>query len=159
MNADDDFGARVARMPVYMRTLLDCPPIVVANTKAIPEIPAIYALYEQDRPCYVGRSGPRQRLRRRIANHQRPNFNAASFAYKRTRLELGLPRSYKRGSGHTKSERRDNLDFVALFNVHRQRIAGMTLKFVQIDDQIDQYLFELYATLELGLDLSGFETH
>jgi hypothetical protein len=155
----DDFAARIRKLPVYMEALEQCPAVNVRERHAIPEVPAIYALIEGLEPCYVGRSGPNQKLRKRIENHQRPSFQAASYAYKRTCLELGLGRSYRRGSGHTRAERRANPQFVAAFDRHRAMVAQMTVKFVRIDDPIYQYLFELYATMRFGLDLSGFETH
>ena len=34
----------------------------------------------------------------------------------------------------------------------------MTLRFVEVSDPIDQYLFELYAALELGTSLDEFST-
>jgi hypothetical protein len=35
----------------------------------------------------------------------------------------------------------------------------MKFKFLEVSDPIDQYLLELFATMELNLNLSGFDSH
>jgi len=38
-------------------------------------------------------------------------------------------------------------------------VAEMQVRFLPLDDPIDQYLLELYAVLELGLPEDEFDTH
>lgn len=35
----------------------------------------------------------------------------------------------------------------------------MTMRFLPVDCPVDQYLLELYAAMELGLNLDEFDTH
>ena len=49
--------------------------------------------------------------------------------------------------------------FNAIFDVNMSKLKGMGLKFLVIEDHIDQYLFELYATMCYGLRTDGFDTH
>lgn len=154
----EDFQKRVDRMEGYLRVLEQCDPIPITSPD-IPSIPAIYAFFENEAPCYVGRSGDKQKLRKRIGNHQRSTHNAASFVYKRTCKALGLGRVYKKGSGGTREERMQDPDFLAEFGRQRDALLTMQVRFVEIHDPIDQYLFELYATLRFGLDTEGFGTH
>jgi hypothetical protein len=35
----------------------------------------------------------------------------------------------------------------------------MSFKFLEVPDPIDQYLLELYTTIELDLELTGFDSH
>tara|TARA_R110000803_G_scaffold52340_4_gene107766 strand:- start:764 stop:1141 length:378 start_codon:yes stop_codon:yes gene_type:complete len=125
----------------------------------LPNTPAIYAFFENGQPVYVGRSGKKNGLKKRIGNHTQKNHHQASFVYKLTCLELGLPRIYKAGSGGTRAERMSDPNFQNEFALRRQRLFNMQVRYVEVHDDIDQYLLELYASIEFGLDLSGFSTH
>lgn len=40
-----------------------------------------------------------------------------------------------------------------------EKIRQMQFRFLEVEDPVDQHLLELYATMELCLELSGFNTH
>lgn len=158
MSPHESFCSRISKMEGYLETLQTCEALPVVSSK-IPSVAAIYAFYDGDTVCYVGRSGDKQKLRKRIKNHQGLTHNAASYVYKRTCVQLGLLRVYKKGEGGTRSERMNDSAFREEFLRQRDILLKMSVRYVEIDDQIDQYLFELYATLHFGLDTSGFGTH
>ncbi len=49
--------------------------------------------------------------------------------------------------------------FAAAFAKSLAEVKGMAVRYLQVDDPIDQYLLELYAALELRTSLSEFGTH
>ena len=48
--------------------------------------------------------------------------------------------------------------FVDAYKRHIELIKQMPVRFVEVPDPVDQYLFELYAHLEYDLPLDGFDT-
>ena len=52
-----------------------------------------------------------------------------------------------------------NGDFVKEFKAAKERISRAKIRFIEIEDQIEQAMFEIYASLELGTELNVFSTH
>lgn len=52
-----------------------------------------------------------------------------------------------------------NSDFVAEFEAAKGQIARAKIRFIEIEDQIEQAMFEIYASLALGTKLNDFSTH
>lgn len=49
--------------------------------------------------------------------------------------------------------------FKRAFAKNKERLRSMTIKFLIIENPVDQYLLELYATMSSGLPLDEFDTH
>ncbi len=109
-------------------------------------INGIYVFYENNKPIYVGRTN-RKRMRKRIQEHSRTGSdkNSATFAYL-----LYLEKN------KDKNISTNNPEFIKVKN----RVKEMKLKFVEINDEIIQTIFEPYLAYKLGTEkFNKFKTH
>ncbi len=116
----------------------------------------IYVLYENSQPIYVGRSN---RMRQRLKEHGQAysTHNSATLAFK-------LARDDAEASGYDIRQKRSALEqdreFRKLFDLAKQRVANMPFRYIQIEDQVLQTLFEVYAILKLHTyKYNDFKTH
>lgn len=130
-----------------------CDPVPLKPHSGWQGLKAVYALFDGDKACHVGRT---RNLERRMRGHLANSHYSASFAFAQTRIALGVTATYRAGEG--RATLLERTDFRDEFNRQRDRIRGMQLRFVQITDPIEQRLFELYAAMELGTPLTEFET-
>ena len=111
----------------------------------------IYVFYENREPIYVGRSN---NMRRRIQDHgaDSSDWHSATFAFKLLREALNNPK------GKAEDIARDNKEE---YRLQRERVRAMTFRSVSIADQLEQTIFEIYATIEMGTapKYNDFETH
>jgi hypothetical protein len=116
----------------------------------------IYVLFEDGVPVYVGRT---RNLQQRFRAHVTRNHNSASFALKRTRAKHPeiQKASYKKADSRQAIV--DHELYGETFKSEIVAIRIMKFKFLEVSDPIDQYLLELFATMELNLNLSGFDSH
>ena len=178
------FQSVINKMPKYMRDLKACKPIAMHPdpdwVRMRPNLPekGIYALYEQGKPMYVGRS---DRLPGRLLGHSQPGsasekasfaFNIAvrDFAYLRDgeisaeelpnlgRDGLELLLNWINGSV-SRSDLSKNDKFIPYFKEAKQRVRKMKVRVVEIEDPIEQTIFEVYALMELGTKFNSFENH
>jgi len=120
-----------------------------------PQSPAIYVFFEDKKPIHVGRTN---KLRQRILGHRGQSHYSATFAFKESRrLTDNLKASYKR-KGSRAALMEDQL-FRNEFNKQRERLRKFGIKFLVVEDPIDQYLLELYAALEYKTSLTEFHNH
>ena len=108
----------------------------------------IYVFYENGEPIYVGRS---DRLKDRLLEHGREGSRnqTAPFAFNIAREEF-----QENFPGHDAVPRNDlEIDprFAPLFREATRR--------VEIQDPIEQTIFEVYAHLKLGTRFNSFENH
>lgn len=152
MNAD--FRAHVDNAPSKFRALMSAPTHPYGDRSRFKQAAGIYVLIEQERPVYVGRT---RNLAGRLQAHVTRSHNSASYAVKRVREAHGLEASYRpeMSRQHITTEE----PWRGYFLEEIEKIRGMQFQFLEVTDPIDQYLLELYATMELGLELSGFDTH
>ena len=153
----------VGRLPVLLNQLTDSNPIVRDSRGRLPMIPkkGVYVFYESDKPLYVGRS---DRMRERILEHGRPSslHNSATFAFL-----LAMEMATCTGidcTGITRDDLQIADDFKPLYDQAKDRVRNMQVKVVEVDDAIEQSVFEVYAALRLKTtrDHSGyndFENH
>ena len=116
----------------------------------------IYILYENGLPVYVGRT---RNLQSRFRAHVTQSHNSASFALKRTRtrhIEIAKA-TYK--SENSRQSIVEHPLYGETFKDEINAIKGMSFRFLDVPDPIDQYFLELFTTMELGLDLSGFNSY
>ena len=111
----------------------------------------VYVLYENGEPTYVGRSN---RMRGRLRSHGADGAgrHGATFAFKLLKRSLG-----KSGLTDPEIEQR----YEEEFRKRRERVRDMTFQAVEIEDQLEQTLFEVYAILEKGTypEHNDFATH
>ncbi len=53
----------------------------------------------------------------------------------------------------------ENRDFVREFEAAKDRIARTKIGFIEIEDQIEQAMFEIYVHLALNTRYNDFRTH
>lgn len=145
--------SHIDRIPELFADLIAQTELEVAGT-TFPKSPAIYVFYHLDVPVHVGRS---RNLRQRLRGHVTASHYSASFAFKRARTDTGLKASYKKGEG--RETLLANPLFAAAFDKALAEVKGMTVRYLVVEDPIDQYLLELYAALELETSLTEFDTH
>lgn len=111
----------------------------------------VYVLYECGEPIYVGRSN---RMRDRLRQHGADSSDryGATFAFKLLREKLHEPEGTAADIERAYREE---------FRRQRERVRAMTFRAVPIEDQLEQHLFETYASLELGTypEHNDFDTH
>jgi hypothetical protein len=114
----------------------------------------IYLFLEGGKPVHIGRT---RDLGGRLRGHITRSHYSASFAFKRTRVIHGAKATYI-----TKGSRKDlaaDPIFQTAFYEQIDLVKRMQVKFIEVPNPIHQYLLELYAHLELGLELDEFDTH
>ena len=111
----------------------------------------IYVFYENDKPIYVGRTN---RMPKRILEHGSPTpTRAATFAYLVAKRELecrGITPEPKPGKPASRITNADVEKHPGVISAARKRISKMQFRVVEINDPIEQTIFEVYATLNLG---------
>ena len=148
----------------------------------------IYVFYEGSRPMYVGRSD-RIRARLSEHGRPSSDSNSASFAFNIARGEFfddfkeeffteyeeALERELGTEEYLLKSLtlRLDAFDpsftdrktlqqipaFISRFDRAKERVRNMTIRVVEIQDPIEQTIFEVYAHMKLGTPFNSFENH
>ena len=168
-NVEDAFEAVIAKMPEYLQELKNCD-IITKDSRGrfSPSFPAdkgIYVFYEDEKPMYVGRS---DRLKQRLSQHGLPSsgHNSASFAFNIARLDY-LNEKNRAETDDAKdvirqmdrNELANDSEFKGLFSKARQRVRDMGIRVVEIQDAIEQTIFEVYAHMKLGTSFNSFENH
>ena len=152
MRLNSEFKALVSQLPGKLAELESCPPHPLKEgLQDIPTGRGVYVFYDKGKPVYVGRS---RKLRQRLSQHIRRSSGhfAASLAFLMARRDM------KKVKG-TREELLEIPKFKRAFDRAKNRIGGMTLRFVEVDDPYFQYLFEMYVALALKTEFNKFETH
>lgn len=147
------YGSHVNRAPDLFGELMEQPLQLISSTE-FPGKPAIYTFYMEAEPVHVGRT---RNLRQRLRGHVTSSHYSASFAFKRARGATGRKATYKKGEGRGDLLKEEV--FAAAFDRALSEVRGMSVRYLVVENAIDQYLLELYAALELGTSLSEFDTH
>lgn len=148
------FDNAVARMPELFDELTNCDLLKMTAQQSWKNLPAVYVFYDSyEKPCHTGRT---RNLQGRVRAHVANSHNSASFAFKCTRQVLNLPATYRREG--SRAELMKDPAFQAEFDLQREAIKKMKLRFVKIECPIEQHLFEVYAALHLGTSLTEFTT-
>lgn len=151
----------VEKMPLLLQELSNQPILkkdeIRMSHVVVPQ-KGIYVLFENNKPIYVGRSN---NIKQRLNGHSNQGSDrySATFAFRLAIKEY--ERKYKK---NTKGIRRQDLEkyqeFAVEFNEAKSRVAEMGIKAINIDDQISQTIFEVYASMKLGtLEFNKFDNH
>lgn len=140
----------------------------VQGRPAAPKAHGVYLFSDNREHLYVGRTGKTERsvkagkasssgFRARLAGHSRPKagINSASVALRlamETAAEEGLEVPAKR------SERLSNERFAELFTEAKARITQMEFRVVNIEEDRESAVFEVYAAFVLATPYNSFAT-
>jgi predicted GIY-YIG superfamily endonuclease len=144
------------KMPSLLHSLLE-QPLVTIDDIGITEVPqnGVYVFFEDDKPIYVGRSN---RLKKRLKEHsQSSSHYSATLAFRIAKKSASVIQI--RGGKQTNQQLMENSDFVKKFKAAKERISRVRIRYIPIEDQIEQAIFEIYAHLELDTELNDFNTH
>lgn len=150
-----EFDSYITEMPELMKRLMVSPLRRWNDTRNLP-IRGVYVFFENEKPIYVGRTN---RMKDRIKEHALPSSknNKAPFAFnlaKKEAEEKGIEVNFKR------AELESNEIFNDLFLHAKKRVSNMYLRVIEINDQILQTLFEVYASMELKtMEYNCFNNH
>ena len=168
----------IARMPAYLRALENSRAIRKDNRGRFSPSLTIsngnYVFYEGDKPMYVGRSG-KNRLKDRLHEHSRKSSksNKASFAFeiaKREHIKETIKKFNSQDISFSEMEieltklnwKREDLEndreFKGRFHQAKERVKGMSIRVVEIEDSIEQTIFEVYAHMMLKTPFNDFDT-
>lgn len=154
MKMNREFEAHIGRVKANFEALMATPLHPYSVRSKFKKAEGIYVLIEDGKPVYVGRT---RNLSQRLQAHVSASHNSASYAVKRVRQAHGLEASYKPEMSRLHITTVE--PWRGYFLEEIQKIRGMQFRFLKVEDPVDQYLLELYATMELDLELSGFDTH
>jgi hypothetical protein len=124
---------------------------VIGRTK---DFPGCYVFMDEVgneiKPIYVGIS---RRVVRRLTQHLNTNtHHSATFAYRMACADF--PHTMKR------SEAMDDELFDQAFLAVKERMQRMRIAFIEIENDLELYLFEAYAAMELDTATwNTFRTH
>lgn len=149
-----EFEKIIDQLPDLLKKLTTSDKKLRNNLKGVCE-KGIYVFYENDKPIYVGRTN---RMKHRILEHGRKSstHNSAPFAFsiaKKNAEESGIKVNMSR------KELENNSNFAKIFFKAKERVSKMHVRVIEIDDQIIQTIFEVYASLELETEFNDFGTH
>lgn len=154
MTLNKNFQKRIDKLQTQLLQLKKSKSITRTDLSSVPKR-GIYLFIENKKYIYVGRTN---RMRARLLEHGRESagHNDASFAFKLAKIQaekIGIDIRQKRNDLVKIKQ------FDKLFKEARQRVAKMDIKFIEIVDPIDQYLFEVYASEVLKTPFNDFENH
>jgi len=149
------FNELVATMPGLLQSLQSQPFRTRKNLVGIPK-QGVYVFYENDKALYVGRSN---RLKKRLQEHGRlsSTHNSAPFAFNLAKEKMQRAKEIPPYVRRKELEHAPGFDY-AFFEA-KNRVAEMKIRVMQIDDQVTQALFEIYAALALNTPYNDFSTH
>ncbi len=116
----------------------------------------VYMFYENNEPVYVGKT---DNLKRRLTEHGRAasKHNDANFAFKIAKLEWKIANANEKKI--TRNLLQEHPEFIKIFIIAKSRVSNMEIKFVEIQDPYEQYLFEFYAALHFKTKYNDFRNH
>lgn len=149
------FNQLVAKMPELLKALKSQTSLTRDNLTDVPS-QGIYVFYESGKPIYIGRSN---RTKQRIQEHGRPSsmHNSATFAFRLAKEEMASRKDILKGI--TRRELETAPGFDRAFYEAKARVAEMKIRVIEIDDQVTQALFEIYASVKLNTKYNEFTTH
>ncbi|HOJ07764.1 MAG: GIY-YIG nuclease family protein [Ignavibacteriota bacterium] len=154
---DKKFNSYIDKLPSLLNELLLMPPVKpTILPKGLP-LRGIYLFTEEDIHLYVGRSN---NIKRRIQYHCRlsSDHNKATFAFRIARSETNLERATYKTEGSRK-QLEDNPIFGPVFIKAKERIRVMELRFIEVNDPVQQALLEIYIAITLNTPFNDFENH
>jgi hypothetical protein len=125
------------------------PPAIARSLGLKADFPGCYVLVDDGRPFYTGIS---QTVLRRLRQHVLgTGHNDATLVY----MLAAAGSDY---SG-TRAVRMKDPGFAAIFEEERAHLRRMSAAFVEIENAVECYLFEVYCAMALNTVANTFQTH
>ena len=122
----------------------------------------IYVFYVGDKPIYVGRT---DRMRQRLQEHGRPGsgHNSATLAFAMA-FRIAADQGMDSIDAFSRDKLQHDPEFKKWFDATNEMVRSMGIRVVEVNDPIEQAVFEVYAALELGTTreqgyFNDFENH
>ena len=154
------FNQSVAKMPELFKVLESKPFLTRDNLGDIGKDPekvhqeGVYVFYDNGKAIYVGRSN---RLKTRLKEHSQEGFNrSATLAIRMAKKNMPTLQNEERKPSVGQLIKKNSV-FREKFKAAKDKIAGMEIRCVEIPDQIEQAMFEMYAILELNTEFNDFK--
>lgn len=152
-----DFTSCIESLTGKLRTLINMQP---HTFQALPQgmpLRGIYLFSENDVPLYVGRT---RKLSQRLRQHcgSGSTENQSVFAFKLARGLHGAVKASYAGDG-TRKKLMENHEFKAHFDISKQRLRRMEIRWVEEGDPLRQAVLEIYVAVVLKTPYNDFETH
>jgi hypothetical protein len=150
-----DFDDRIKVLPELQNKLENSQLISRNNLQRIPKS-GVYVFYEQGKPMFVGRS---DNMKDRILTQGRQSstHNSAPFAFSIAK-EIAIKKGFYDPS-KTRAQIEKMPIFKEVFNQSKKRVAKMSIRYVSIEDPIEQTLFQVYAAMKFYTPYNDFKTH
>jgi len=134
--------------------LVNSRPIDRYSLNSDEKIPAVYLFSEGDLHLYVGRTN---NLKQRLGNHCNPGsqHNQAVFAFKLARIATNNLEAIYVGDG-TRKALSVEAGFAKAFSAAKLQVGKMHLRYVRVDDQLEQTLLEIYTAKVLQTPHNDF---
>ena len=155
----------ISKLPAYLRELaesvylrMDTPAQRRSLRSDLAARQGVYVLYEDDRPMYVGRSN---RLADRLLEHGQPanGPESATFAFNLAYQQWHPETDVTNFSRQERQVFKSAPEYGSLFDDAKLRVRKMCVRAVEIEDPVEQAVFELYAHVELKTPYNSFKNH
>ena len=146
--------SHVEKMPALFAELLNAEKFPMKPKSEWKKKCAIYVIWIDGKAAHVGRT---RNLQERVRGHTSNSHYSASFAFKQARRGLNKAATYTPENSRKELFRQP--EFYAEFARHRVILQNAQVSFLEVTEPVDQYLLELYAAIELGMELDEFDTH
>jgi len=154
---NERFKKLADRMPLLLQSLLE-QPLIARDDIGVIQVPekGVYVFFENNKPIYVGRSN---RLKKRIKEHSQISSDqySATLAFRIAKQNTLILQ--KKWGKQTNEQLMKNSVFREKFEAAKDRIARTRIRFIEVKDQVEQAMFEIYAALVLDTELNDFSTH
>ena len=151
---NENFKKAADKMPLLPQSLSEQSPICIGDI-GITDVPqkGVYVFFENNKPIYVGRSN---RMKARLKEHSQRSSDhySATLAVRIAKKDISTP--YK---GKTTKQLMEDSIFHNKFEAAKSKIAKTRIRFIEIEDQAEQAMFEMYAILALNTEFNDFGTH
>lgn len=150
----EKFTKAVKNMRPWLADLLKQDPIILGEVRRFPTKPGVYLISDGEGHLYVGRC---KDIRQRMRNHGGNSPASSTFAFRLACQAIGRVVSYKKGDGRKELMADEKFRGAFLRNVKNIRL--MKVRYIVIEDDVSQHLFELYVHLALKTPHNSFATH
>ena len=150
-------GDVVGKMREHLKELKACKPFTPdergnlrRDGKPLPKVKGVYCFYEGDKPVYVGMPQnirARNNIRDCVLGHRRPrgDKSTAPFAFELARKEFKKRRTDADVVPMRMDELPENSEFNRIFTKAKARVRKMSVRFVEIENPVEQAKFVNYA--------------
>ena len=149
-----EFDDVVQQMRPLMDKLMSQAPKMLGQRKQFPRVPGVYLISDSEGHLYTGRC---KNIWQRMGNHGGKSPDSSTFAFRLASKAVNHKATYLEGKGRKELKKDEAFKTAFLSNV--ALIRAMTVRFVEIEDDATQHMFELYVHMALKTPHNSFATH